>query len=69
MRDAKELCNGEGEIQNLVGTSKRCTHFSSRPGRVIGSYFVGWQMLRLLGSEFIPNHKKCLQVTKNAIFG
>ena len=47
---------------------KKCTHFSSRAGWVKASYFVGWQILRFLSPEFIPNRKKCLQ-GKEAIFG
>ena len=27
------------------------------------------QMLRFLGPEFIPNHRKCLQEKKDVIFG
>ena len=47
---------------------KKHTHFSSHTGWVKKSYFVGWQMLRFLGPEFIPNHRKCL-LGKDAIFG
>ena len=48
---------------------KKRTHFSSHAGWVKEPYFVGWQMLRFLGPEFIPNHRKCLQGKKDAIFG
>ena len=48
---------------------KNCIHFSSRAGCVKGSYFVGWEMLRFLGPEFMPNHKKCLQGKKHEISG
>ena len=48
---------------------KKCTHFSSRAGWVNRSYFVGWQMLCILGPEFTPNHKKCLQEKNDVIFG
>ena len=56
-------------MRNLVGISKKCTHFSFRAGWVKGSYLVGWEILRFLDPEFKPNHKKCLQGKKDAIFG
>ena len=51
------------------GNIKNRTHFFSHVGWVKESYFVGWQMLRFLGPEFIPNHRKCLQQKNDAIFG
>ena len=38
-----------------------CTYFSSHAGLAKRSHIVGLQIWRFLGSEFIPNHKKCLQ--------
>ena len=43
---------------------KKYTHFSSGAGWIKGSYFVGWQMLRFLGPEFIPNHKNVFKERK-----
>ena len=48
---------------------KKCTHFSSCKEWVKGLYFMGLQMLQFLGPEFIPYHKKCLQVKKDVISG
>ena len=48
---------------------KKCTHFSSRVGWAKEPYFVGRKMLRFLGPEFLPSHKKCLQGKKDALFG
>ena len=55
-------------MRNLAGLPKEYTHFSSHAGWLKRSYFVGQQMLRLLGPEFTFNHKKCLQ-GKDTIFG
>ena len=51
------------------GNIKKGYHFSSHAGWVKGSYFVRWQMLRFLGPEFIPNHRKYLQGKNAVIFG
>ena len=69
IRDRKELRNGEPEIRNPTGISKKYIHFSPRAEWVKWSYFVGWQILLFLGPRFIPNHRKCIQRKKDAIFG
>ena len=51
-------------MRNLAGASKNASFslfFSYCAGWAKGSYFVGQQMLQLLGPEFILNHNKCLQ--------
>ena len=53
-------------MRNLAGISKNAPiYLLARDG----SSFVGWQMLRFLDPEFIPNHKKYIQGKKDAITG
>ena len=47
---------------------KKCNNFSSRVEWAKGSQFMGRQMQRILGLEFIPSYKNCL-LGNDAIFG
>ena len=54
-------------MRNLAGLPEKFIHFSSHTGWLKRPYFVGQQILRLLGPEFTHNRKKCLQ-GKDTIF-